>query len=223
MVSNKGQFKKINNVSNGLENFSQRNNEVKPLESCNTTSYTMATSYIDKLWEIFKNSKIYKKYSIKYKQEEDCLQKYALDIGLNPTVHADLCKAYNNFMNGGTEKELGSEYKTYAIFRDNVPIISILNEIECGRPVVLSGTFPGFPTAKKTPLGHIVTLVGDAWNPSSDINNHPDYLIIDDPYGNTVNDWKGSGNDVFITWAQFIEWFKPVGGETVKWAHMFIA
>ena len=45
-------------VSEGKVNFSQRNNEVNPLVFCNTTSLTMATSYIPALWKMFLNEPI---------------------------------------------------------------------------------------------------------------------------------------------------------------------
>lgn len=213
-------YKKIINVSDGLSNFSQRNNKVNPGTSCNTTAYTMAASYIPDLWKKFKSSPIYLEYSKRFSQEEDCLQQYILDSNLEPTIHDDLCRGFNDFINGGNEDDV-DDYKIYSRFSTDVPIISIINQLIEGKPVVLSGTFPGYPRKLKTPLGHIVTLVGAIWESESDVNNHPDKIIIDDPYGNTINNWSGSGNDIILSWNQFINWFKGLEDTSKKWAHIF--
>jgi hypothetical protein len=197
---------KILNISEGKDNFSQRNNEVKPFSSCNTTSLTMATSYIDQLWEIFINSPTYKKYS-QFSQPEDRLQQALLDWGLEPTNHYDLQKGYNRFM----EKEIDN-------FSVAAPFRALVDELLAGKPWVGSGTFPGFPNLENKPLGHIICIVGlhyesDPYAPAG--------VIVDDPYGDTMNNWKGSGNDVIIPWDLFVKWMKPL--EDLKgdifWAH----
>ena len=197
---------KIHNVSAGKDNYSQRNNKVRPFSSCNTTSLAMATSYIAALWDIYINSSTYKKYP-QFEQPEDRLHQALLDWGLNPENHYDLMKGYNRFM----EKEID-------FFSPSVPFRELVDELLSGKPWVGSGTFPGFPNPVKTPLGHIVCVVGlayesDPYTPSS--------IIIDDPYGNTMNNWQGSGNDVTIPWDLFAKWMKPLEEKTgsVFWAH----
>lgn len=194
------------NVSEGKENFSQRNNEVNPFSSCNTTSLTMGTSYIPELWELFINSPIYKKYE-RFSQPEDRLQQYMLDNKLEPQNHYDLMRAYNQFI--GREADF---------FSTAVPFRELVDELLAGRPWVGSGTFPGHPTVKKAPLGHIVCVVGINYE---DDPYFPIEMIVDDPYGNTMNDWQGSGNDVLIPWDLFVKWMKPCGDPNVFWAHRF--
>lgn len=218
-------YKKIINVSSKYENYSQRNNLIKPMERCQITSIVMATSYIPSLWNTFISSRLFIKYHEKYSQEEDCLSAYFDDLGLDPEVHANLELGYNNFMNGGTRDELGIKYIEYDKFSTKVEISDLIDRLRLGIPSVISGTFPGYPTNRKSigkqPLGHVVTLVGCAWSNNSHLYNHPDYMIIDDPYGNTLNDWKGSGNDIYLSWTQFMSWMKPISDKDYKWAHTF--
>jgi hypothetical protein len=47
----------------------------------------------------------------------------------------------------------------------------------------------------------------------------PDFFIIDDPYGNTLNDWKGSGNDIKLNAETFFSWLKPERERGIKWGH----
>jgi hypothetical protein len=106
-------------------------------------------------------------------------------------------------------------------FNTSRKISDILAELLAGRPVVISGTFPGHPTKKPKPLGHIVCLVGAEW-PGNDWIGPPDSIMWDDPYGNTLCDWKGSGNDVKVDFKTFVNWIKPVGDPSIKWGHFFV-
>jgi hypothetical protein len=203
----------ILNVSKGKENYSQRNNKVRPFSSCNTTSMTMATSYIDCLWLMFINSGYYLKYK-QFEQPEDRLQQALLDWNLEPTNHYDLMKGYNRF--------IGKDVDSFSV---SVPIKDLINDLLADKPWVASGTFPGYPeinintkTNKPNPLGHIVCVAGLVYenNPYS-----PSAVIIDDPYGNTMDNWKGSGNDIEIPWDLFVDWMKPVKDPSIFWAHRF--
>jgi len=198
---------RIYNVSTNKVNYSQRNNKVNPNKSCNTTSMVMAASYIPSIWQKFTSSELYKKYSKKFDQPEDCLQQYMLDAGLRPTYHEELLKAFNQFVGEKVTK-----------FSMTVPLEKLIEEIKAGRPVVISGDFP--KSNGKT-LGHIVCLVGCIFNEgnSTDI---PDFWIIDDPYGNTLGDWEGSGNDIRLPHDYFMKYIKEKG-QGKKWAHTFIA
>ena len=189
----------IINVSTGRESYSQRNNAIKPLESCNVTSMVMALDYLG-----------YRFPAGQYEQPEDNLRKFIEDNGKNPEIHADLSEFTNRWMNKRVTK-----------FVTNKRIGEIFAELLDGRPVVISGAFPGFPTKRaKGPMGHIVCLVGAKWK-GNDWIGPPDYVYWDDPYGNTLNDWQGSGNDVQVDYQRFIDWIKPVGDSSVKWAHSF--
>lgn len=181
------------NLAKGKDYYQQRNNELRPGASCNTTSMVQALSILG-----FDFPK-----SEKYKQPEDALTAFILEKGGNPEAHADLSRFTNQWIGKDVTK-----------FSTSLSIDFILSEIKNGRPVVLSGTFPGYPAPMKAPYGHIVTLAGyDDENKSG--------IIIDDPYGNTLDNWKGSGKEVFLSWEQFISWFKPCGNASVKWGHTF--
>jgi hypothetical protein len=197
---------RIHNVSAGKDNFSQRNNEVRPFSSCNTTSMTMATSYINSLWDIFTNSRSYRRYN-SYKQPEDRLQQALLDWGLEPTNHYDLMNGYNRFM----EKDID-------FFSVSASKKDLIDNLLSGKPWVGSGTFTGFPDPEKEPIGHIVCVTGIVYD---DDPYTPAAMIVDDPYGDTMNNWKGSGNDIQIPWDLFVQWMKPPKDPDVFWAHRF--
>lgn len=201
------------NVSKGKINFSQRNNEIDPLVSCNTTCMTMALSYIPKLWDLFIKSENFRKFNKIFKQEEDCLRRYILNQGCDPTVHAVLSDMTNKFIG-----------KKVTYFSTNTQVSDILSDLKSGLPVILSGSFPGYPTPRKNPLGHLVVLVGAEWDNDGYelLGCSPDRWIIDDPYGNTLNDWKGSGNDIKIQSNQFDRWMKPTNELYIKWTHRFL-
>jgi hypothetical protein len=164
----------------------------------------MGTSYIDELWQIFIKSPHFLRYK-EYDQPEDRLQQALLDWNLNPTIHADLAAGYNRFMG-----------KNIDSFSTSTPFRFLIDDLLSGKPWIGSGTFPGFPTLVEKPLGHIVCVVGmeyesDPYSPSA--------MIIDDPYGDTMNNWRGPGNDIFIPWKFFIEWMKPLKDPAVFWSH----
>jgi hypothetical protein len=150
-----------------------------------------------------------------FEQPEDRLQQALLDWGLDPTNHYDLMNGYNRFMGEDID-----------FFSTSIAIKDLIDGLLFGKPWVGSGTFPGYPeinidskTGKPSPLGHIVCVVGivcdnDPYSPSA--------IIIDDPYGNTMDNWKGSGNDVQIPWDLFVKWMKPVNDPAVFWAHCFM-
>jgi hypothetical protein len=188
----------IINVSEGKSNYSQRNNLIKPFESCNVTSMVMALEYMGHTLP-----------KGEYEQPEDNLREFIESQGKNPEVHADLSEYTNRWM--------GRKITEFSVERK---ISDILAELLAGRPVVISGTFPGYPAKQAKPLGHIVCMVGAEWT-GNDWIGPPDLIIWDDPYGNTLQDWKGSGNDIKVDFEKFINWIKPVGNPVVKWGHFF--
>jgi hypothetical protein len=189
----------IVNVSKGKTNYSQRNNLVKPFESCNVTSIVMALDYLGHLFP-----------KGEFEQPEDNLRVFMESNNKNPEIHSELSEYTNRWMD--------REVTTFSISRK---ISDILAELRAGRPVVISGTFPGCPTKRKEPLGHIVCLVGAEWS-GTNCTGSPDAVIWDDPYGDTLHDWKGSGNDIKVGFKTFIDWIKPVGNSLIKWGHFFV-
>jgi hypothetical protein len=197
-ILDKDGWRKIN-VSKGKMNFSQRNNKLMPLVTCNVTSMVMGLFYLG--WEFPKG---------KYEQPEDNLKAYFMAQGKNPEIHADLAEYTNRWLGKGAVS-----------FSTKRTMPQIINEIVGDRPVIISGQFPGFPTRRTQPLGHIVCLVGCEWQPANAGNPaaSPDFFIIDDPYGDTLNDWKGSGNDIRLDAEIFYNWIKPEKDQGVKWGH----
>jgi hypothetical protein len=115
--------------------------------------------------------------------------------------------------------------KRVTAFSTERSIAAIMRELRDRRPVVISGTFPGYPelnrnkkTGEAEPLRHIVCLVGYEGK-----NEHeaPASMVWDDPYGNTLENWKGSGNDVKVDYQLFTDWIKPCGNTLYKWGHFF--
>jgi hypothetical protein len=188
------------NCSYGKDNYSQRNNEIDPFGSCNVTAMVSALDYLGVRFPGGKRN-----------QPEDRLYEYIKENKGEPTNHGDLSKFTNQWVG-----------KTITKFSTAVPLETIITEVCNNRPVIMSGDFPGYPTKKPKPLGHIVCLVGAQWNGMNSIIGHPDFFIVDDPYGNTLDDWKGSGNDIKIPYNLFIEWLKPLKDDKVKWGHTFI-
>jgi uncharacterized protein YvpB len=191
------------NLSASKDNYSQRNNKIKPHSSCNVTSMVMALSYLG--YSFPKGS---------YEQPEDNLRNFIEKADGNPENHYML----SNY----TCMWMGKEVTRFSTERS---IKSILNELREQRPVVISGTFPGYPDAhiekqsgEPRPLGHIVCLAGYGWK---DGEETPGYVIWDDPYGDTLRNWNGSGNDIRIPYKMFIEWIKPCGNTVCKWGHFF--
>jgi hypothetical protein len=146
----------------------------------------------------------------KYEQPEDNLKAFFMEHGKNPEIHADLAEYTNQWLG-----------KTAVSFSTKRTIPQIINEIIEYRPIIISGQFPGFPTRRSQPLGHVVCLVGCEWQPANAGNPcaSPDFFIIDDPYGDTLNDWKGSGNDIRLDAEVFCNWMKPEKDRGIKWGH----
>jgi len=169
---------------------------------------TMAASCVPKLWDMFISSETYKKYS-QYSQPEDRLHQAMIDWGLDSTVHADMMNGFNRFVG------CLADY-----FGTNVSLLQVLHDLQHGYPVVMSGTFPGYPVRMTAPYGHIVCVVGAEWSSEVLPCGVPDYWIVDDPFGNTMDNWKGSGDDIAIPHALFNDWIKACGADS-KWAHRF--
>ena len=190
--------------------YCQRNNEIKPFESCNVTSMVMALDYKGYADQFPKGN---------YKQPEDNLRHY---IETNPDcirIYENFCRS-NTWARGIPAPQIHDVLsmctnlwmgKTVTRFQWNMRITEILNEIKEGRPVVISGDFqrPG-----KEPLGHIVVLVG--------YNDETQEVCYDDPFGKTYA-WgpNNPGNDCWVSWELFIRDIKDCGVVDRKWAHIF--
>jgi hypothetical protein len=238
----------IFNVSSGLPNYSQRNNDyilkrknntVSSINVCNTTSMCMASSYAG--WRF--PSKPYPQY----KQEEDRLTAFCLNDkrvsnyykerypvlwkewqddkkdALPPNqVHEVLAYATNLWL--GTEVVKFSEYLT---------LTRMMNEIAINNlPVVVSGVFPKKSDSDEK-INHIIVLVGAIYNKEDVILNgqhsnvdvsaaEPTHLIFDDPWGDFMTGYEKllPGNDIVCPCGKALDYLKPIDSH-YKWGHTF--
>jgi len=204
------------NVSEGKKNYTQRNNEIKPHGSCNTTSMVMGLCYLG--WEFPAGN---------FAQPEDrltdfitnnqkCIQERNRFIAQNTWAKGIPSVQIHDLLARCTNIWLGINAVS---FLTNRGIVDILQQFLDGYPVVLSGTFPGYPNVMPEPFGHIVTGVGAIWDKTPSSAVQPTHIIIDDPYGHTLDNWRGSGNDIEIPWNLFIQWFRDSGNTRTKWGH----
>jgi len=235
----------IFDVSEGLPNYSQRNNEFKwahpknpkltmdGLSMCNVTSMVMALHYIgfkfpngkftqpeDNLCEFIFTSKEVDDY---YKKVMPAMWEQFNKGDTNAycpnLIHAVLAYATNLWM--GT---------SCVTFKDAALITDIIKEIvEFNRPVVMSGTFPyKYANGNMGTIGHINVLVGCIFNENDEnfINQpsvKPETFIVDDPYGNWKQNFaaNSSGNDTLFSYAEFIKYYKTLNDTQRKFAHIF--
>lgn len=237
-------FKKIDenfiefNVSSGLPNFSQRNNEYldeitnkKIAHSmCNVTSYCMSYSYC--------GGKFPTNTSKKYTQEEDVFLEFLRN---SKDVNDYYKKLYPVYYNSWKKNEkdnyppeqihdvlnyafnlwVGWKASTFVL---KTEINSMIKEIvEKNLSMVVSGKFGK--------LNHIVCLVGLIADKEiinhltdKDVMKFVKDFIIDDPYGNYHDEYKTiRGNDVIMSKEDFIKIFKPVDNIEHKMCHYFYA
>lgn len=217
----------VYNLSKPENYYSQRNNQIDPMNTCAPTSMiqalevagysfpTMLPNYRqpeDKLTFFLRNDKrvlaFWKNldpstYNDFVAKKKDCYQPNE--------IHAVLSYGTNLFMG-----------KTVTQFICGYGIDSIVQEILAKqKPCVLSGKFGK--------LNHLVTLVGCAVKES---NRKPlnqmkfsdiEYFLIDDTYGFT-GDYKAprNGNDVIITPKRFLNEFKNLSDKKKKWCHIIL-
>lgn len=233
------------NVSDGFDNWSQRNskyifskgnNVINWADLCNVHAYTDFLEIVkadidnnkyaefsrlpDKLAKHLCESKdvddYYKSFAYSYWEDWD---KGKSDSYSPCEVHGVLCFGVNNFI-GKTISKFDANYKIENIIYD----IAIRN-----KPVITSGKYCG--------MNHVVCLVGAAWEKDkieSSLSNTakfekfikktaPDYMIIDDPWGDMTTNYSSKiGNDCFVEWDDFISNTKPLNNKEVKYAHYYI-
>lgn len=217
------------NLSKPENYYTQRNNELDPMNTCATTSMVQALEVAGYTFpSMFPN----------YRQPEDKLtyfirnDKRVLEYWkqINPVEYDKFIYKKNGYyqpneihavLSYGTNLFMG---KQVTRFISGYPLDSIVSELFVReRPCVLSGKFSG--------LNHIVTLVGCAVKEKT-VNKKQrkditfkdiEYFIIDDTYGLTGR-YKESrqGNDVAIMPKRFIAEFKPLNDRTKKWCHIII-
>lgn len=235
------------NLSDGKPHYSQLNNQYKhsnilgkydvsAATMCNVTSICQSLAYND--WVFPKGN---------YSQPEDNLAEFILTneevLSYYKKIQPQMYQEWIEGKEGsyppneihavlafGTNKWLNSNADT---FKENAKIEDIINEIIEGRCCVVSGRFP---TINNGYLNHIVSLVGAEWifdrkltkqeaiNQIKDNKINPSNFIIDDTYAYWSTETKKykydlKGDDVVMSYQDFIDIMKPVGNEFVKYCH----
>ena len=230
------------NISERYKNRSQRDNKVKPLDTCNVTSMINALTYMgysedfpDISTSKDKLSQPEDRLAEFFLSNEDILNKYKEDF---PNYYKDFINKttgyYNPFeiheiLSYGTNLWMGKEVTK---FSEYMTLNAIVKELVAGRPLVVSGKFKvEKPNGDSTYYNHIVTLVGfeaDNGYDTGDLINDPskiDYFLLDDSYGKTGEYYSkktvDDGNDVRLNFLEFVTQIKTLNSPT-KWAHIFI-
>lgn len=224
----------------GKENYSQLNNKVAPISTCNTTSMVMALDYMgyklpddifpefnqpeDKLTMLcYTDEDVKAKYKsiapVMYKQ---WINEYSKIKDENPELPL---KDYNfvdsyppnevhDVLSFATNKFVGCE-ATY--FKVNSTIEEITKELTEGKPVVVSVKFGK--------LNHVLTLTGVTIERIDEKSWKPVKFFADDTYGkfdmmSKTYDTKVSGNDSIFDAAELQDCLKAIGS-IYKYAHYF--
>lgn len=215
-------------------NYSQRNNEYKFKDegvvvnastTCNVTAMCMALDYLG-----------YNFPTGKYKQPEDNLADFIMNSKevddhfkkIMPVEYAQYkakkpnCYTPNEIhdcLSLGTnlwiQKQV-TKFSTDVDFKKALYDNLVMNH----KPIVISGAFPKKNGVK---LHHIVCVTGVCYNENEKVSptTTPSFIKVDDPYGNTLNDWVGTGNDVYLSWEYIVKNLKPIGSQKYKWCHLF--
>jgi hypothetical protein len=232
--------KVIYNVSDGLINYSQRNNKyvlkrknsiINYTNVCNVESICMGSSYAG--W-IFPDEP----YS-QYEQEGDRLTAFCLEdkrvLDFYKEKMPVLWKEWNEDKPGAlppnqvhrvlefaTNTWFGARVVT---FSESFSILYMLSQlIEENLPVVVSGNFPK-SSGSKEKIGHIVVLVGAVYDKENITyeSAKPTHLIFDDPWGNFMEGYekKLPGNDIVCPFDEAIGYLKPLNISDKKWGYTF--
>ena len=213
--------------------YSQRNNKVRPLASCNVTSMVAALDYAGYIHPV----------SSKYDQPEDNLMDFMLT---NPEVDAEYQKLFPDeykkyiasgknpktsyppselhaLLSLGTNLWMGRKRGEITKFRWDLTLRDIVYEFIQKRPVVTSGVF-----AK---LHHVICLTGVQTSQVGIMRVDKAQgievdkiigIIIEDPYGDFHTNYTTQrGKDIIMTLSEFNS-FINVQGQPLKWGHTFV-
>lgn len=227
-------------------NYSQRNNKyykkigenvANAHTMCNVTSMCMALDYAgykfpdlgkwsqpeDALMDFMvTNEEIDALYKKNYPTYYDAYKKGIEGAYYPNEVHSILSYGTNLWMGVKPGKI------TQFISNANFPYLLYLSFVKGSVPIVVSGSFP---TSSGDRLNHIVTVSGVAYTRASydkykKSGDWKDLLVenvkIDDPYGNTLTGWSGSGQDILLTWEYCVNNLKPLNSASEKWCHTFV-
>ena len=233
----------IFNVSDNLDNYTQKNNEyteklanrkVNWATVCNCTSIAMALYY--------NGYKFPTAESDKFPQPVDRLTKFIMESkevdayykDHMPAMYADYKKGLkdcytpneiHSCLELGTNLWMGTTCDTFRMDVSLSELKKIL--IVDNMATVISGKFNKY--------NHIVCLVGASYSETEELDKaldsgnmdlflstQPIDFIVDDPYGAVcIGHPELPGNDIHIPYLDFINEIKPLGNPSIKWAHVF--
>ena len=235
----------VYNISDGKDNWSQRRSQYEYVyKDYKTNGYSFCNVHTIAMGLIYTG--VYDKYKkeIDAKYPElvrfpDKLAKFMIEDKISREYFKkrfpDLSK---NFEDGKSAKETYSPNEVHnslsyltnrfldignvTFFSTHTSWLEIINDIIYrGTPVGVSGRFCN--------MDHIVLIVGFAYEKLENDNEPgeyqiPDYVIIDDPFGNMNKGYKAgtSGNDIWIPFQKFSDQLKPLNSPQFKFAHRFI-
>ena len=213
---NNPKYKSFNCATN-QSHLSQRNNEVTPSWTCNTTSMCMGLTYAG--WTLPKGQYERAADNLTYFCQHD---QRVLDYynEVDPTNYQKwLTDPDNNYapnevhavLNYATNLWMG---KTCTYWNGETSLTDICSDLRKGLPVILS--------AKFGTLNHIVCATGLKYLSNDTTYTNPQRLMYNDPWGLTYyyNDWNYSCDGNEIEWSKVLSDIKPVNS-AVKWSHRF--
>ena len=217
------------NVSNNFLIRTQRDNQIRPLITCNTTSMIMGLEYSGYTFPQVPPGT----------QPEDALTKFLLTDKRVENYYLSIDPANARIWLNNREDTRNTippnEYHAVLAYGTNIwmgkrvvtfyPQYSILNIIRdlyfYQKPCVQSSTWGNFH--------HIVCTVGfiaesdRAWVSEQDINlSALTHIIIDDPFGDPLTNFLDpDGDNIELPIATYIQHIKPLSNTSHKWAHVF--
>lgn len=218
----------IVNNSKGFVNHTQRNNELFPFSTCNTTSYGMFIKY-NNLLKILK--KLYPELEETDVQLDDFLTNFmtkdqrVIDFAAKNGYDEWNCplNQIHACLEFGIDLLFGRDIVD---FKTNMPVDEIISRLTRGESMVVNGRFPcKFKDGIIRTIGHVVCLVGyegigNIVKTYTDVKN----FIIDDPYGNLYTAYTDTrGNDIKVSRDDFTTMFKKLNSDKVKWVHHLVS
>lgn len=208
----------IYNVSTGCTYFSQRDNKVRPLETCGPTSLAMALVY----------SKVQLPVIPEGSQLEDVITEF---LATNKNVQDYYQRNFVALYREGVPANEVHAVAAYGVnlwlsrpvfrFTVEASMKDVLFRIAAGTAVPMSGVWDG--------LRHIVCVVGCETDQDLKAVKTPQEIqlsavksiLVDDPYGNYATKYKNpDGDDIVVPYADFIKITRTQGMSTQKWAYL---
>jgi hypothetical protein len=201
------------NNSAGKPYYTQRNNKIKPEESCNVTSMINALSTAG--WPV-------EEMTPEGIQPEDHLLRFIMTDPiclakwkkLDPAGKIPPNEWHEVLALGANRMIQNAGYKSSPVtFYGNLDEQTIVSAIDDGGAAVVSGSFL-LKNSKK--LDHVVSIVGYTLEKKESGND----FVLDDPWGDYHTGYANhKGDDIVMPWDDFVKIIKPVLSQ-VKYGHI---